>query len=88
MMHWTTKEKNWQLHTSFSLLLLDAYNKPQQQKYYLRNDFQFLDNSSIQDVTRLMYFDLIQLSWALELKTPKKQKEEQTLFVPLSAKPC
>jgi hypothetical protein len=24
----------------------------------------------------------------LELKTPKKQKEEQTLFVPLSAKPC
>jgi hypothetical protein len=44
------------------LLLLDAYNKPQQQKYYLRNDFQFLDNSSTQDVTRLMYFDLIQLS--------------------------
>ena len=71
------------------LLLLDAYNKPQQQKYYLRNDFQFLDNSSTQDVTRLMYFDLIQLSWKLELtKTPKKQKEEQTLFVPLFAKPC
>ncbi len=44
------------------LLLLDAYNKPQQQKYYQRNDFQFLENSSIQDVTRLMYFDLIQLS--------------------------
>lgn len=36
-----------------------------------------------------MYFDLIQLSWKLELiKNPKKQKEEQTLFVPLSAKPC
>ena len=49
----------------------------------------FLDNSSTQDVTRLMYFDLIQLSWKLELtKTPKKQKEEQTLFVPLFAKPC
>ncbi len=70
------------------IVFLDAYNKAQQQKYYLRNDFQFLENSSIQDVTRLMYFDLIQLSWTLELKTPKKQKEEQTVFVPLSAKPC
>jgi hypothetical protein len=44
------------------LLLLDAYNKPQQQTYYLRNEFQFLDNSSTQNATRLMYFDLIQLS--------------------------
>jgi hypothetical protein len=28
------------------------------------------------------------VSAEIKLKTPKKQKEEQTLFVPLSAKPC
>jgi hypothetical protein len=28
------------------------------------------------------------VSAEIQLKTPKKQKEEQTLFVPLSAKPC
>jgi hypothetical protein len=40
------------------LLLLDAYNKPQQQTYYLRNEFQFLDNSSTQNATRLMLNEL------------------------------
>ena len=44
------------------LLLLDAYNKPQQIKYYERNGFIFLDDINVKDSTRLMYYDLIQLS--------------------------
>lgn len=44
------------------LLLLDAYNREKQIKYYERNGFIFLDDTSIGDKTRLMYFDLIQLS--------------------------
>jgi len=44
------------------LLLLDAYNKPKQINYYERNGFIFLDDSSTKDATRLMYYDLIQLS--------------------------
>ena len=44
------------------LLLLDAYNKAQQIKYYERNGFIFLDDLNTNETTRLMYFDLIQLS--------------------------
>ena len=44
------------------LLLLDAYNKPKQINYYERNGFIFLDDSSTKETTRLMYYDLIQLS--------------------------
>ena len=44
------------------LLLLDAYNKPKQLKYYESNGFLFLNDSNTSDKTRLMYYDLIQLS--------------------------
>ncbi len=44
------------------LLLLDAYNKPQQINYYERNGFIFLNDRSTKDSTRLMYYDLLQLS--------------------------
>ena len=44
------------------LLLLDAYNKVLQINYYERNGFVFLSDSNTKDRTRLMYYDLIQLS--------------------------
>lgn len=44
------------------LLLLDAYNKPQQLSYYERNGFVFLNDFNVNEKTRLMYYDLIQLS--------------------------
>ena len=44
------------------LLILDAYNQPKQLNYYTKNDFIFLDDSATAGKTRLMYYDLIQLS--------------------------
>lgn len=44
------------------LLLLDAYNKTQQLQYYERNGFVFLSDTTTEDKTRLMYYDLNQLS--------------------------
>jgi GNAT superfamily N-acetyltransferase len=43
------------------LLLLDAYNKEKQIKFYQRNDFNFLLDEDINDRTRIMYFDLLRL---------------------------
>lgn len=40
------------------LLLLDAYNKPRQIKYYERNQFQFLFDLDKDNGKRIMYFDL------------------------------
>jgi hypothetical protein len=40
------------------LLLLDAYNKERQLKYYQKNGFQFLLDTDKDDKTRIMYFDL------------------------------
>jgi len=45
-------------HSACRFLLLDAYNKPKQIKYYLRNGFNFLLSNDMQDRTRIMYFDL------------------------------
>lgn len=44
------------------LLLLDAYNKPRQLKFYENNGFTFLNDEEQSTQTRLMYFDLIQFS--------------------------
>ncbi len=44
------------------LLILDAYNKQKQLNYYIKNDFIFLDYQNTNERTRLMYYDLIQLS--------------------------
>lgn len=43
------------------LLLLDAYNKERQIKYYQRNGFNFLLDDDRNDRTRIMYFDLLRL---------------------------
>lgn len=43
------------------LLLLDAYNKEKQIRFYTRNDFIFLLGEDIEDRTRIMYFDLVRL---------------------------
>jgi GNAT superfamily N-acetyltransferase len=43
------------------LLLLDAYNREKQLKYYQRNNFNFLLDSDGEDKTRIMYFDLLRL---------------------------
>ena len=43
------------------LLILDAYNKEKQTKFYQRNDFIFLLDEDIKDRTRIMYLDLIRL---------------------------
>lgn len=50
-----------ELKPACRLLLLDAYNKPKQIKYYTQNGFIFLDERNVKDSTRLMYYDLIQL---------------------------
>ena len=50
-----------ELKPACRLLLLDAYNKPKQIKYYTQNGFIFLDERNVKDTTRLMYYDLIQL---------------------------
>jgi len=43
------------------LLLLDAYNKDRQVKYYQRNGFNLLLENDASDRTRIMYFDLLRL---------------------------
>lgn len=43
------------------LLLLDAYNKEKQIKFYQHNDFTFLLDEDVDDRTRIMYFDLLRL---------------------------
>lgn len=43
------------------LLLLDAYNKERQVKYYQRNGFNLLLDGVTNDRTRIMYFDLLRL---------------------------
>jgi GNAT superfamily N-acetyltransferase len=43
------------------LLLLDAYNKEIQIKFYHRNEFIFLLDEDVNDRTRIMYFDLLRL---------------------------
>jgi GNAT superfamily N-acetyltransferase len=43
------------------LLLLDAYNKERQVKYYQRNGFNLLLDEDANDRTRIMYFDLLRL---------------------------
>jgi GNAT superfamily N-acetyltransferase len=43
------------------LLLLDAYNRERQVKYYQRNGFNLLLDDDITDRTRIMYFDLLRL---------------------------
>jgi GNAT superfamily N-acetyltransferase len=43
------------------LLLLDAYNKERQVKYYQRNGFNLLLDDDATDRTRIMYFDLQRL---------------------------
>lgn len=40
------------------LLLLDAYNRDRQIRYYERNGFKFLLDNDKNDKTRIMYFDL------------------------------
>ncbi|MCB9196598.1 MAG: GNAT family N-acetyltransferase [Flavobacteriales bacterium] len=51
-----------ELKPACRLLLLDAYNKEKQLKYYQSNNFEFLDSSTTGDLTRLMFYDLMQLS--------------------------
>jgi GNAT superfamily N-acetyltransferase len=43
------------------LLLLDAYNKERQVRYYQRNGFNLLLDDDEADRTRIMYFDLLRL---------------------------
>ncbi len=43
------------------LLLLDAYNKEKQIKFYHRNDFIFLLDEDFKNRARIMYFDLLRL---------------------------
>ena len=43
------------------LLLLDAYNKERQVKYYQRNGFNLLLDDDAHDRTRIIYFDLLRL---------------------------
>jgi hypothetical protein len=40
-------------------LILDAYNREKQIKYYSNNDFIFLLDGDQQDDTRLMYYDMM-----------------------------
>lgn len=51
-----------ELKPACRLLLLDAYNKPQQLRYYKSNGFTFLFEDPENAKTRLMYYDLIELS--------------------------
>ena len=46
---------------AFRLLLLDAYNRPKQLNYYLKNGFLPLLNYDLKEETRLMYFDMLKL---------------------------
>jgi len=47
---------------AFRFLILDAYNKERQIKYYQRNGFDFLLNKDEKEVTRIMYFDMMQFA--------------------------
>lgn len=56
--------KGWTLYDhkpGCRLLLLDAYNKERQIKYYQRNGFNLLLDEDACDRTRIMYFDLLRL---------------------------
>jgi GNAT superfamily N-acetyltransferase len=44
------------------VLILDVYNKEKQLTFYAKNGFSILLNDDQQDVTRLMYFDMLYLS--------------------------
>jgi hypothetical protein len=49
-----------ELKPACRLLILDAYNKTRQLKYYTQNGFEFLYDEDKDDKTRLMYFDMMQ----------------------------
>lgn len=44
------------------LLILDAYNKEKQLNFYTKNGFSILLKNDQQDMTRLMYFDMLYFS--------------------------
>jgi GNAT superfamily N-acetyltransferase len=57
--------KGWLLtdhKPAFRFLILDAYNKERQKKFYTRNGFEFLLSDDEQDETRIMYYDMIKFN--------------------------
>jgi len=57
--------KGWLLighKPAFRFLLLDAYNKPKQLKYYDKNGFSFLLDDNTSAKTRPMYFDMMRFN--------------------------
>lgn len=48
--------------TGCRFLLVDAYNNPEVIAFYRKNGFDFLVGGTEKEVTRIMYFDLIQFA--------------------------